>query len=101
MSQTQHAQSLGNILPRGPEVYSNGSYLELFRLTTEHFSDYYDLVSSQPASQAVSQLGPNLNVLLHHNPHYLLDIGIALFGALALTLIRALLCNLSIGVSVG
>lgn len=89
---------LGGVLSEN-QVYSNASYLELFRLTGERFTDYYDLVSQQSMSHSVSQIGPNFQVLLRHNPHYLFDIGTAVTGALCLTFLRALLCNLLISVS--
>lgn len=82
------------------EVFSNATYSELLRLTGERFTDYYGLLSAKPVSQSISELGPSLNVLFQHNPHYQFNIGVAVGGAIALTLFRTLFCNLLIRVSV-
>lgn len=80
------------------EVFSNATYSQLLRLTGERFTDYYSLLSAKPVSQSLSELGPSLQVLFQHNPHYQFNIGVAVGGAIALTLFRTLFCNLLIRV---
>lgn len=91
--------SYGRALPP-VEAFSNASYPELLRLTADRFTDYYGLLSSQSVSQSVGELGPSVQLLLQHNPHYQFDLAVAVGGAIALTLFRTLFCNLLIGVSV-
>lgn len=81
------------------ELFSNATFPELIRLTRDRFTDYYTFMSAKPAGVSLSELGPSVQLLFQHNPHFQFEIGVAVGGAIVLTLFRTLLCNLLIGVS--